>query len=81
MHTASHKFLDSAGCHLILSARVGSGDETRPGGGGGGGQDHVQQLLMVATNGCVFRIVFKLSVKYKLYTCRNCTAPRRYHGY
>ena len=33
MHTASYEFLmkpkESAGCHQTLSARVGSGDETR----------------------------------------------------
>ena len=33
MHTASYEFLmkpkESAGCHKTLSARVGSGDETR----------------------------------------------------
>ena len=33
MHTASYEFLmkpkESAGCHQTLSARVGSGDETK----------------------------------------------------
>ena len=37
MHTASYEFLmkpkESAGCHQTLSARVGSGDETRAGVG------------------------------------------------
>ena len=46
---------------------------------------HREKKHIVATNACVFQIVFfKLSAKYKLYICRNCTvpaAPRRYHGY
>ena len=34
---------------------------------------HKEKKHMVATNGCVFRSC--LQIKYKLYTCRNYTAP------
>jgi len=38
---------------------------------------HRAKKHMTSTNSCVFQTVLKLSAKYKLYTCRSCTAHSR----